>query len=291
MSGATLASARRVAMRALLDGERCVHPASVFDPLSAIAAQDLGFECAMLGGSVASLVLLGAPDLGLITLDELAGLVRRICRASAVPLLVDADHGYGNALNVRRTVQELEGAGAAAISIEETLLPASFGGSGEALTTVDEAVGKLRAAVGAREDSALAIVGRTNAGLQTLAQLLERQRRFEDTGIDAFFVARARSLDVVEALAANARVPLVLAALPAGADAAWLAARKVRVCLKGHQGFANAVALVYSQLAALRGADAAAGGTAPDASETAPQLVQRLSGTAFYDRLEQDYLR
>ncbi len=277
------ASARRMAFRAILAGDRCVHPASVFDPLSALAAQDLGFECGILGGSVASLVLLGAPDLGLITLDELSGLARRICRAGELPLLVDADHGYGNALNVRRTVEELECAGVAALTIEDTMLPAPFGGADAgALITPAEAAGKLRAAVGARIDPALVIVGRTNAGLQTVEQLLQRQALFEDTGIDALFVARARSMELVEALAEKARVPLILAAAPAGSDARWLAERKVRVCLKGHQGVADAAALVYAQLAALRGAAAA--------PEDPQQLVKRLSKSELYTRMERDYL-
>jgi len=85
----------------------CVHPASVFDPISARIAEDLGFELGMFAGSTASLTVLGAPDLILLTLSEFAQQALRINRACTLPLAVDADHGYGNALNVRRTVQEL----------------------------------------------------------------------------------------------------------------------------------------------------------------------------------------
>ncbi len=81
----------------------------------------------MFGGSVASLAVLGDPDIALITLTELAEQMRRMSRAASLPVLVDADHGYGNALNVRRTVQELEAAGAAGLTIEDTLLPQAFG--------------------------------------------------------------------------------------------------------------------------------------------------------------------
>ena len=122
---------RRERFRAILGGANCIYPASVFDPVSARIAEDLGFELGMFAGSVASLVVLGAPDLTLITLTEFAEQAHRICRAGKLPLLVDADHGYGNALNVMRTVEELETAGIAALTIEDTALPQAFGGSQE----------------------------------------------------------------------------------------------------------------------------------------------------------------
>ncbi len=103
-----------------------------------------------MGGSVAALTALGAPDIALLTLSELADQVRRTCRAGGLSVIVDADHGYGNALNVMRTVEELENAGAAALTIEDTLLPAAFGSSGAAeLISLDEGLGKVRAAVAA----------------------------------------------------------------------------------------------------------------------------------------------
>src|ERR1700687_3230629 len=108
---------RRDALRSILTESRCVRPGSVYDASSIRIAEDLGFEVGMFGGSVASLAVLGDPDVTLITLTELAQQMRRMARASSLPVLVDADHGYGNALNVRRTVQELEAAGAAGLTI------------------------------------------------------------------------------------------------------------------------------------------------------------------------------
>ena len=102
---------RRERYRAILEGDRCIHPASVFDPISARAAEDLGFEVGMFAGSIASGTVLGDPDLIVLTLTEFAQQIHRICRAGNLSLQVDADHGYGNALNVRRTVEELETAG------------------------------------------------------------------------------------------------------------------------------------------------------------------------------------
>src|SRR4030088_2203532 len=128
-------SARRTRFRGILAGGAWVHPASVHDAISARIAADLDFELGMFAGSVASLAVLGAPDLIVLTLSEFADQAYRIGRAAELPLLVDADHGYGNALNVMRTVEELEIAGVAALSIEDTVLPAPFGGHGENLVT------------------------------------------------------------------------------------------------------------------------------------------------------------
>src|SRR6266850_4125637 len=104
---------RRKKFRAVLAGSKCLSPASVFDPLSARVAESVGYEIGMLAGSVASNTTLAAPDLIVLTMTEFAEQIRRITRASTLSLLVDADHGYGNALNVMRTVQEFEHAGAA----------------------------------------------------------------------------------------------------------------------------------------------------------------------------------
>src|SRR3989442_9035933 len=152
---------RREALRAILKGSACIRAGSVYDPTSVRIAEDLGFELGMFGGSVASLTVLGDPDITLITLTELAEQMRRMSRASMLPVLIDADHGYGSALNVRRTVQELETAGAAGLTIEDTLLPQAFGQAKTQLISLDEGVGKMKAAVHARADPALVIMGPT----------------------------------------------------------------------------------------------------------------------------------
>ena len=102
-----LLSERRKRYRQVLEGNVCVHPASVFDAMSARMAESLGFEVGMFAGSIGSGTVLGAPDLVVLTLTEFAEQIRRIARGSDLPLMVDADHGYGNALNVMRTVEEL----------------------------------------------------------------------------------------------------------------------------------------------------------------------------------------
>src|SRR4030081_1066995 len=158
---------RREALRSILSAAGCVRPGSVYDAISIRIAEDLGFELGMFGGSVASLAVLGDPDIALITLTELAEQMRRMSRAASLPVLVDADHGYGNALNVRRTVQELEAAGAGGLTIEDTLLPQAFGQSGTQLIPLEEGVGKMKAALDARSDASLVIIGRTAAASVT----------------------------------------------------------------------------------------------------------------------------
>src|SRR3954469_12470329 len=134
---------RRERFRGILTGSLCFHPASVYDAMSARIAEDLGFEVGMFAGSTGSLSVLGAPDIIVLTLTEFAGQAYRINRAGGLPLLVDADHGYGNALNVKRTVEELETSGVAALSIEDTDLPTPFGTAKPRLTTIEEGVGKM----------------------------------------------------------------------------------------------------------------------------------------------------
>src|SRR6185503_19764446 len=106
---------RRERYRELINGSECLHPGSVFDAISARIAEDLGFEIGMFAGSIASFAVLGAPDMIVLTLTEFAAQAYRINRAGKLPLMVDADHGYGNALNEMRTVQELATAGVAAL--------------------------------------------------------------------------------------------------------------------------------------------------------------------------------
>jgi carboxyvinyl-carboxyphosphonate phosphorylmutase len=249
------AKPRRERLRAVLSGTRCVHPGSVFDPISARIAEDLGFEVGMLGGSVASMVVLGAPDHFVLTLWELAEQVRRICRAGTLPVLVDADHGYGNALNVMRTVEELETTGLAGLTIEDTELPLVYGRSGEErLLTIGEGVGKMRAALRARQDPALVVVGRTSAPAITgIEDAIARCSAYQDAGVDALFVKGLRSRGELEAVAAAVRLPIILESGSRElADRDYLARIGVRIALQGHQPFAAAVAAVHSTLKALR---------------------------------------
>lgn len=246
---------RRKRFRALLAGTACIHPGSVYDPISARIAADLGFEAGMFAGSVASLTVLGGPDLIMITLSEFAAQAYRINRASDLPLLVDADHGYGNALNVMRTVEELENAGVAAMTIEDTDLPRPFGPSGKpVLTSVEEGVGKMKAALAGRRDPGLVIVGRTSApSIAGIDETLVRARAYAAAGVDALFFVGLEKREHLAAISAAVDLPIFLGSTsPELNDRSFLASQRVRIALQGHQPFAAAVQAVHDTLKALR---------------------------------------
>jgi carboxyvinyl-carboxyphosphonate phosphorylmutase len=245
---------RREVLRSILKGPTCVRPGSVYDATSIRIAEDLGFEVGMFGGSVASLAVLGDPDVTLITLTELAEQMRRMSRAAGLPVLVDADHGYGNALNVRRTVQELEAAGAAGLTIEDTLLPQAFGQAKTQLISLDEGVGKMKAALDARDDRELVIIGRTGAvSITSLDDAIARAKAYEATGVDALFFTGIRTRAELEAIAGATRLPIVLGGAPEDmSDLGYLASQRVRVALQGHAPIAAATQAVYETLKALR---------------------------------------
>ena len=248
-------TSRREKYRAVLAGGRCVHPGSVFDPISARIAEDLGFEVGMFAGSVASMTVLGAPDLIVLTLSEFAQQAYRINRAGELPLLVDADHGYGNALNVKRTVEELESAGVAALTIEDTDLPQPHGTVGATrLIPIDEGVGKMKAAIEGRSDPALVIAGRTSAiSITGLDDAIARATAYEAAGVDAVFFTGARERAQIDAIAEALGVPIFLGGTSGEIlDLDYLSSRGVRIALQGHQPFMAAVNAVHETLKALR---------------------------------------
>jgi carboxyvinyl-carboxyphosphonate phosphorylmutase len=281
---------RRQNYRAVLAGDVCVHPGSVFDPISARIAEDLGFEVGMFAGSIASFTVLGAPDIVVLTLTEFAQQIHRICRAGDLSLMVDADHGYGNALNVMRTVQELETAGVSALTIEDTVLPRSFGGGGVQLLPIEEGVGKMKAALAGRTDPALTVAGRTSAlGVTGVEDTIKRAKAYQQAGVDAMFLAGASTRDEVAAVAAEVSVPLLLGGTTGELqDKEWLGANGVRVALQGHLPFSAAVKAVYDTLKALR--DGVAPGDLRDQCAS-PELIAQVTRKADYDQQIEDYLR
>lgn len=241
--------------RTLLESKRCYYTASTFDPMSARIAEDLGFEVGILGGSVASLQVLAAPDFALITLSEFTEQATRIGRVARLPIIADADHGYGNALNVIRTITELERAGVAALTIEDTLLPAKYGHKSTDLIPVEEAVGKLEAALEARIDPAMAIFARTNAGQLSLEDTIVRVKAYEAAGADGICMVGIRDFDHLEAVSKHLTVPLMLVAYdnPALSDRERLVANGVRIVVNGHAAYFAAIKATYDCLREQRG--------------------------------------
>lgn len=270
--------------RALLASSECYFTASVFDPMSARIAADLGFEVGILGGSVASLQVLAAPDFALITLSEFVEQATRIGRVTRLPVIADADHGYGNALNVMRTITELERAGVAALTIEDTLLPAQYGHKSTDLIPLDEGVGKMRAALEARIDPAMAIIARTNAGQLDDEAAVERVCAYQTAGVDAICLVGVRDFDHLERLAAPLDIPLMLVTYgnPELRDRARLAALGVRVVVNGHAAYFAAIKATYDCLREQR--DIAA------SELNASQLATRYSTLDEYREWARDYM-
>jgi len=240
----------RRAFRKLLASPRCYHTASVFDPMSARIAADLGFEVGILGGSVASLQVLAAPDFALITLSEFAEQATRIGRVAQLPFIADADHGYGNALNVMRTVIELERAGVSALTIEDTLLPAQLGRKSTDLISIEEGVGKVRAALEARVDPELVIIARTNAAAIPTEEVIARAVAYQNAGADGVCMVGVRDFAHLEEIAAHLTVPLMLVTYgnPQLHDDVRLAELGVRIAVDGHGAYFAAIKATYDCL-------------------------------------------
>ena len=233
--------------------------------------------------------MLGAPDLVVLTLTEFAGQAYRICRAGNLALLVDADHGYGNALNVRRTVEELETAGVCSLSIEDTLLPRPYGPSGKPqLISVEEGVGKMRAALAGRQDRNLVIAGRTSAlAIAGVEEAVKRAKAYEAAGVDAMFLAGGVTVEAIEAVSSAIGIPIITGggAGPLG-DLEWMAAHHVRVALQTHAPFSAAVQAAYDTLKALRE------GVPPrDLKNIAsPELIRRVTRAEDYQHWTREFL-
>ena len=280
---------RRRRFRAIISGSTCVHPGSVHDPISARIAEHVGFEVGMYAGSTASLTILGAPDHIVLTMTEFADQAMRISRSCELPILVDADHGYGNALNVMRTVEELEAAGIAGLSIEDTTLPVPHAAAkAPPMLSIEEGVGKMKAALAGRRDPDLVIAGRTSApALSTIEATIARAKAYEAVGVDAIFLVGIKSREQLEAISAAIGVPLILGTAPAAMmDLGYLASQRVRVCLQGHLPFQASIQAIYATLKALRE------GTKPVDIKglPAPELVRTVTRAGDYERWAQHYL-
>lgn len=252
---------QRKRFRAILNGTECLSPASVYDPLSARVAESVGYRLGILAGSVSSNTTLAAPDLILLTLTDFADQVRRMMRVSDLSLLVDADHGYGNALNVMRTVQELEHAGVSAMSIEDTSLPIRFGqpeGKDE-LISVGEMTGKLKAAVAARRDPSTVIAGRTAAlKVEGTEKTVERVKAYAACGVDCIFIIGVETAEQVKAVHEASKLPVIVGPGKTSASRGDFAKAGARVLLQGHQPVAAAVKALHEVYAHLHGGGAAA---------------------------------
>jgi carboxyvinyl-carboxyphosphonate phosphorylmutase len=256
-----------------------------------------------MAGSIGSHTVVGAPDITVITLSELAEQTHRMTRASALPIIIDGEGGYGNALNVKRCVEEMEHSGCAAVTIEDTLLPRPYAGNDGSLIPREEFRDKLRAAIAARIDKSFCVIGRTAllrgdyvpGGSMVrsarvgdgdgLDETIERCKIAVDCGVDGMFVQWTTSLEQVQAI--HDAVPmlrLVLNTDPAPYDE--LAAAGARVVFQGHQAFYVAIKAVDAYYKALR----AGGRQAIGDMAASGQLQRQALAEAEFSAWARDYL-
>ena len=195
--------APRARLRELLAAPAPLMAPGAYDALSARLVEQAGFDVVYMTGFGTTASLIGRPDVGLLTGAEMVDNARRIVAAVDVPVIADADTGYGNAINVVRTVQLYEQAGVAGIQLEDQVMPKKCGHmSGKALIGVDEMLGKLRAAVAARTDPDLVIIARTDAvAVQGLDEAITRARSFAEAGADVLFVEAPTSEEDIATVA------------------------------------------------------------------------------------------
>jgi len=191
--------------------ESTIQIPGAFNALVARLIERLGFDAVYLSGAAFSASTLALPDVGLFTLTELAAQTRLLTRAVDIPVIVDADTGFGEPINVERTVRELEDAGAAAVQLEDQRLPKRCGHlSGKALISVEEMCAKLRAAVAARRDPNLVIIARTDArGVTSLDDAITRAKSYAEAGADWIFPEALENQDEFDRFSREIDVPLL----------------------------------------------------------------------------------
>jgi 2-methylisocitrate lyase-like PEP mutase family enzyme len=196
-----------------LSGKAIVVAPGISDALGAVVAEQAGFQTAYLSGASIAYTRFGRPDIGLVGMSEVAQVLSAICERSEIRIIVDADTGFGNALNVMRTVRLFETAGAAAIQLEDQTLPKRCGHlAGKTLVPAAEMVGKIRAALDTRRSEQTLIVARTDAiAVEGFEAALERAERYVEAGADVLFVEAPKSVDEMRAITERFgnRVPLL----------------------------------------------------------------------------------
>ena len=284
-------SQAREQFRNVLSRPTCTLAANIFDPLSARIAHMLEYEVCVLSGSVGKVANLGVPDIVLANMSDVVEHCRRITRIADVSLMVDAEDGFGNAVNVVRTVREMEAVGVSAIEIEDNFVPKRFNVENPGLISQEEQVGKLEAAVAARTDSTTVIVARTaSLALCPLEEALDRIAAYSQTGAEALMLTGTRSRDQIEAVHQATALPLCVLSPPADIrnDPGFLDANRVRILMLGNPTFAVAVKAIHDSLKHLGD-----GGALEELDNrlAPPDLLRSVNRTEEFLRLQDEYLR
>ncbi|MEQ9112177.1 MAG: oxaloacetate decarboxylase [Rhodospirillaceae bacterium] len=200
-------------LRALLAGPDTIVAPGMYDGMTGLLVEQAGFDCAYVGGASIAYSRLGRSDIGLTTCSEVADTISKIRERIDIPFVVDADTGFGNALNTQRTMRMFERAGASGIQLEDQTMPKRCGHlDGKTLVSTEEMTGKIKAALDARLDENTVIVGRTDAiAVEGFEAALERAEAYLEAGADMLFIEAPRSLDEMKTIGEcfAGRVPLL----------------------------------------------------------------------------------
>ncbi|MBK6613774.1 isocitrate lyase/PEP mutase family protein [Ottowia sp.] len=282
----------RQQLKALAEARRGVLVPGAFNALSAKVIEDLGFEAIYITGAGVTNMWFGMPDQGFMGLAEIADHTARIRDAVALPLIVDADTGFGNALNVHHTVRTLERAGADCIQLEDQVAPKRCGHfSGKEVISTEEAVSKIKAAVDARRDADLLIMARTDAAAtHGFEAAVERAQKFAEAGADILFVEAVTTAEEIRALPRRLPKPQLMNMVIGGRtpifNATELGELGYGIVLYANAALQGAVAGMQKALTVLRDekeVQEASGLVAPFAER------QRLVGKPEWDALEKRY--
>lgn len=200
VQGIPMSDKHETGLRQRLQEPGILQAPGIYDGLSALLVEQAGFEAAFLSGACLSFARFGRPDMGLVSASELTETVAIIRDRVALPLIVDMDTGFGNALNVQRTVRDLERAGASALQMEDQLAPKRCGHmAGKSVISCEEMVGKIKAALDARQSEDTLLIARTDAlGVNGFEDALERGQRYLEAGADALFIEAPQNLEQME---------------------------------------------------------------------------------------------
>ena len=284
-------SVAREKFRQVLAKGTCTLAANIFDPLSARIAHMLEYEVCVLSGSVGKVANLGVPDGVLTNMSDVVDHCHRITRIADVSLMVDAEDGFGNAVNVMRTVRELEAVGVSGIEIEDNFVPRKFNVQDAGLITKEEQMGKLRAAVAARSDPTTVIVARSAAfGLCPLDEAVDRLSSYSQSGAEAVMLTGVKSREQIEAAHAATSLPITILNPPIEVrnDSAFLAANGVRLLMLGNPTFAVAVKAIYDSYKHLQDGGAM---EALSDSQASRELLLAVNRTNQFIQFQEEYVR
>ena len=281
-------------LRKILQGPEILIAPGAHNAFTAKIIEQAGFKAVYMTGSGAAMDLLGLPDLGFLTMSEMVAHARNIVQATSLPVIADADTGYGNALNVMRTVREYEGAGVAGLHIEDQVAPKRCGHfSGKEVTSREEMIGKIKAALDSRRDQNLVVIARTDArAVMGLQEAIERGVAYAEAGADMIFVDAPESAEELSLIARSIPAPL-MANLSEGGKTPLLSAQELQdmgyKLVIYPRSAAGAAAKAIQELMAVLKRD----GTTEKYLDRIISFEGRnqITGLAYYRELDKKYLR